>query len=431
MRYIRLAMGMMKKRWLFTVIIIIETAALLVLTNIMIASANSKYMLYEPYKELMDKKGVVLDAGNLNILECGNEDVKPFLEKFPDLISVIKFLEKKLDVKIHHSDQLAFVEECEPHSVMYRDKGRNISYILLDKEILEKWKLPLASGRYPMSERNSDGEIEILVSGGTDAHLNDVYNTPAGKIRVAGILTDNTYKPVANSTHDDGIQHGIDFESIFNYCIPIDVGTDLGGSFAIAAKELFSTGDDGYGADGYNIMPDSVWFVTYPDNISEEDFRSTTEYLSTIGMIRPNQTLATLTQATKKKINDIYYHMMPMIITAVIMVLLGSIGSSAISAVRQTRTFGIFFLCGCRKKDCLFIVGTEMLITLFISVILSLTCMIVMQILNFEYIIGMTFSMMNIFASTFLLLLIFVLSLVLPFGIIKTSSPVLTLKERV
>ena len=164
MRYIHLALGMMKKRWLFTVIIIIETAVLLVLTNIMIATANSKYMLYEPYKNLLTENGIVLDVSSLNMLECDNDDIKPFLEKFPDLRSVEKFLEKKLDVKIYHSDEFSFKVQTGPRSAMYRDRGNMISYILLDKDILEKWKLPLSCGRYPLSERNADGEIESITA---------------------------------------------------------------------------------------------------------------------------------------------------------------------------------------------------------------------------------------------------------------------------
>ena len=72
-----------------------------------------------------------------------------------------------------------------------------------------------------------------------------------------------------------------------------------------------------------------------------------------------------------------------------------------------------------------------MLITLFISTVLAVTGIIIMQKLHFEYLIGMTFGMMNIIVSVLLIVLIFILSLILPFGIIKTSSPVLTLKERV
>ena len=54
------------------------------------------------------------------------------------------------------------------------------------------------------------------------------------------------------------------------------------------------------------------------------------------------------------------------------------------------------------------------------------------QILSgFDYLIGMTFGVMNVVISLLLVLLLFVLSMILPLGIIKTSSPILTLKERV
>lgn len=424
MKYLPLTFGIMRRRWLFTLIIVIETAALLILTNTMIATVISKNMLYEPYRAILEKNGVVVDASNLNMMECSNEDIAPFLEKYPDTKSVINFLEKKLDVKVHYSEQLSFVKQIGPRSVMYMDKGNTLFYYLLDKEILSELKFPLSCGRYPSEDRNGNGEIEIIISGGTDAELNSVYDTPAGKMRVVGILTDNTYKPVGNTVDRDGMEQGGDRDSIFNYCLPFDSQTNLGGPFAIAAKGVFPEDNN-----GYNIIPNSIWFVTYKDNISEAEFERITEYLSTVGTIQKNQTLSTMKEETEKQINDIYYRMMPIIITAVIIVLSGLIGSAAVSTFRQVRTFGIFFLCGCRKKDCLIIVCIEMMITLLISALLALAGIIAMQHYGFEYLIGLTFGWMNVFISAILLLVLFVLSLILPFGIIRASSPVKTIKE--
>lgn len=424
MKYLPLTFGIMRRRWLFTLIIVIETAALLILTNTMIATVISKNMLYEPYRAILEKNGVVVDASNLNMMECSNEDIAPFLEKYPDTKSVINFLEKKLDVKVHYSEQLSFVKQIGPRSVMYLDKGNTLFYYLLDKEILSELKFPLSCGRYPSEDRNGNGEIEIIVSGGTDAELNSVYDTPAGKMRVVGILTDNTYKPVGNTVDRDGMEPGVDRDSIFNYCLPFDSQTNLGGPFAIAAKGVFPEDND-----GYNIIPNSIWFVTYKDNISEAESERITEYLSTVVTIQKNQTLSTMKEETEKQINDIYYRMMPIIITAVIIVLSGLIGSAAVSTLRQVRTFGIFFLCGCRKKDCIIIVCIEMMITLLISALLALAGIIAMQHYGFEYLIGLTFGWMNVFISAILLLVLFVLSLILPFGIIRASSPVKTIKE--
>ena len=424
MKYLPLTFGIMRRRWLFTLIIVIETAALLILTNTMIATVISKNMLYEPYRAILEKNGVVVDASNLNMMECSNEDIAPFLEKYPDTKSVINFLEKKLDVKVHYSEQLSFVKQIGPRSVMYMDKGNTLFYYLLDKEILSELKFPLSCGRYPSEDRNGNGEIEIIISGGTDAELNSVYDTPAGKMRVVGILTDNTYKPVGNTVDRDGMEQGGDRDSIFNYCLPFDSQTNLGGPFAIAAKGVFPEDNN-----GYNIIPNSIWFVTYKDNISEAESERITEYLSTVGTIQKNQTLSTMKEETEKQINDIYYRMMPIIITAVIIVLSGLIGSAAVSTLRQVRTFGIFFLCGCRKKDCIIIVCIEMMITLLISALLALAGIIAMQHYGFEYLIGLTFGWMNVFISAILLLVLFVLSLILPFGIIRASSPVKTIKE--
>ena len=424
MKYLPLTFGIMRRRWLFTLIIVIETAALLILTNTMIATVISKNMLYEPYRAILEKNGVVVDASNLNMMECSNEDIAPFLEKYPDTKSVINFLEKKLDVKVHYSEQLSFVKQIGPRSVMCLDKGNTLFYYLLDKEILSELKFPLSCGRYPSEDRNGNGEIEIIISGGTDAELNSVYDTPAGKMRVVGILTDNTYKPVGNTVDRDGMEQGGDRDSIFNCCLPFDSQTNLGGPFAIAAKGVFPEDNN-----GYNNIPNSIWFVTYKDNISEAESERITEYLSTVGTIQKNQTLSTMKEETEKQINDIYYRMMPIIITAVIIVLSGLIGSAAVSTLRQVRTFGIFFLCGCRKKDCIIIVCIEMMITLLISALLALAGIIAMQHYGFEYLIGLTFGWMNVFISAILLLVLFVLSLILPFGIIRASSPVKTIKE--
>ena len=426
MKYIQLAFGLMRRRWLFTLILIIEIAALLILSNTMYSTAAAKQMVYEPYMDILSEKGVVVDATSLDIMECSNEEITPFLEVYPDKKSVISFLEKRLagNVKIHYSDSLNFWKQTGPLSVMYRDKGNSLTYYLVEPVILSKMHYPLSCGRYPSKNRNENGEIEIIVSGGTDASLDSVYDTPAGKMRVVGILTDNTYKPVGSDIDRTGMEVGVDPDSIFNFVLPFDSQTNLGGPFAIAAKGVFP--EDG---DGYNIMANSVWFVSYGDDISDEDFAANTEYLNTVGTVQYGQTLSTMAQETERQINDIYYRMMPIIITAVIMVLLGLIGSAAISTLRQTRTFSIFFLCGCRKMDSLFIIGTETAITIIIASVLSAAGLIAMKLAGFEYLIGLSFGLGNILFSVIVIVMLFVLSMIIPFGMIRTASPVAIIKE--
>lgn len=426
MKYIQLAFGLMRRRWLFTLILIIEIAALLILSNTMYSTAAAKQMVYEPYREILSEKGVVVDATSLDIMECSNEEIAPFLEVYPDKKSVVTFLEKRLagDVKIHYSDSLSFWKQTGPLSAMYRDKGNSLTYYLVEPDILSKMNYPLSCGRYPSIDRNENGEIEIIVSGGTDASLDSVYDTPAGKMRVVGILTDSTYKPVGSDIDRTGMELGVDRDSIFNFVLPFDSQTNLGGPFAIAAKGVFPEN-----GDGYNIMANSIWFVSYGDNISDEDFAANTEYLNTVGTVQYGQTLATMAQETQRQINDIYYRMMPIIITAVIMVLSGLIGSAAISTLRQTRTFSIFFLCGCRKRDSLYIISAETGMTIIIASALAAIGIGVMKLAGFEYLIGLSFGIGNVLLSILVIFMLFVLSMIIPFGMIRTASPVALIKE--
>ena len=140
MKYIQLAFGLMRRRWLFTLVLIIEIAALLILTNTMYSTAAAKQMVYEPYRDILSENGVVVDATSLDIMECYNEEIAPFLEVYPDKKSVIAFLKKRLagDVKIHYSDSLSFWKQTGPLSAMYRDKGNSLTCITT-RSLLPTW----------------------------------------------------------------------------------------------------------------------------------------------------------------------------------------------------------------------------------------------------------------------------------------------------
>ena len=305
MKYLALTLNIMRKRWLFHVILVMELAALLILTNVMTATVNSKTMLLEPYRALMNEKGAVVQVENLMIMEeCTNEEIRPFLKTYPDLKGIISFLEKRLagQVKIHYTEHINFFQPVGPHSVMFHDKGETPYYYLLDRDILDKMQLPLSCGHWPCGERNAAGEAEIVISGGTDAHLNDVYDTPAGKIRVVGILTDNTYRPIGSNIDRSDMTAEVDRDSIFNYILPFDSQINLGGPFVIASKDAFSQNQE-----GYEIIPDTIWFVTYGNDISEEDFKANTDYLNTVGTVQYGETLSTLAEESERKINVIVH----------------------------------------------------------------------------------------------------------------------------
>ena len=432
MKYFKMAYNLIVSRFIFTLIIIFEVAALLILSNTIIGVYNGKNMLYKPYKDIFENNaGVAINVSNLvGRRETHNSDVEKLREEsgYVDASKVIKLIEDKLegDVKVYSNAQLIFFEPIGPKTEVGRIGGADsIDYYLVDDEIFGKLRLPLAQGRWASSEKTSNGEIEIVVSGGTDAKLGNVYDTPAGKLKVVGILTDNTYIPPGKGyeeEHEGGLPPVE--RNIFGYYLPFDTEVSMIPSFCIADKKLFENAPD-----KYNWIEGSDWFISYGEGLTDKQIKSNTEYLSTIGYVEDKWDFSTIVDESNKKLGDIYLRMLPIMITAVVVVLAGLIGSVAMSTIRQMKTFGIFFLCGCRWRDCIKIISANIIMVFGIAVILAIAGGFAMSTMNLEYLIGFSLDWNNLIFSIGILGVMYLLSIILPHNIIKSSSPVETIKE--
>ncbi|MBQ9673965.1 MAG: hypothetical protein IJV39_04995 [Ruminococcus sp.] len=437
MKYFKIAYNMLINRILFNLVIVLEIAAVLVLTNTVVATWNSKTMLYDPYKDILKNDGMViytgaLDSANTAVLKKIQKE-NGYNEVYMDNAKVAEYVEKTLkgDVKVYRTSVERFPagENNGPTSTISTDNESNILYYLMDKEVFDKFRLPLSEGRWASAEKNSDGEIEIVVSQGTTAELNKVYDTPAGKIKVVGILTSNTYTPPG--TNANRSEDSSELESLFNYTGVFDLGVSTD-AFAIVNRELFTTKGEMY------HLPEDFWFVSYGKGLSSDDIKGNDDYLmENIGeaaMYDSNgdyETFKALDNATQNEINKIYLQMLPIVLAALIVVLAGLIGSVAISTVKQIKNFGIFFLCGCRWKDCKKIITAQLAVLFAISCLFTVLSIWGMNAMNLNADMGLTFKLNNVLISLAILAVMYLLAIILPRNIIKTSSPVETIKENV
>ena len=120
--------------------------------------------------------------------------------------------------------------------------------------------------------------------------------------------------------------------------------------------------------------------------------------------------------------------MLPIIIAAAVIIMAGVICSIAIATVRQIKNFGIFILCGSSWKDCTRIITAYLTIFSF-AIVLTLFSMAVMKIINMDYLMGSVYEMNNLAISIAEIAVMYLLAIILPHNIIKTTSPVETIKE--
>ena len=426
MRYFKLAYDIFINKFLFNLLVILEIAAMLILTNTVIATYNSKKMLYEPYKEMLSHNGVVfINAGFEEGYYDDKKEIQEIYDKYnylsyPAIIEMFKeHLRGNTEIVYTisrglRSDEGGLISMLEGYDTDV------VNALYIDHSIFEKLRMPLASGRWASSEKNENGEIEIVISGGTNAVLDKVYDTPLGKMKVVGILTDNTYVPP--SEFPESINDKL---SIFNYYKPFDCNVSTRPPFALVDMNLFSNTAE------YTRFS-STWFISYENGLSEEDIAYNTNYLKQFGQVRDvygEENFSTLSEQSEKYLNDIYTRMLPIVIAAAVVILAGLIGSVAISTIKQIKNFGIFFLCGCRWKDCTRIIIAYLTILFSVAAVLTVLCIAVMKIINMDYLIGSVYEMNNLAISIAEIAVMYLLAIILPHNIIKTTSPVETIKE--
>lgn len=424
-RYFKLAYDIIINNILFNLLIILEVTGMLVLTNTVIASYNSKQMLYLPYKDILYEKGVVFAAYGHEILEFSeNKDVQAICERHKGNIDYRELTDLLLnnlngDVTIRYTLSDA-IENDKLRSLMSGDQANMIILYSIDHDIFEKFRIPLSEGRWASSEKNDAGETEAVISYGTNADLNKVYDTKYGKIKIVGILTQSTYIPPGQFTVDDQTE----MRSIFDYYQSFDSTISLHAPFILMDQS-------NYPADMY-FEPDSIWFISYGENISENEINANNEYLKQFGEIRSkygDESFQTVNEKSIQAINDTYLRMLPMILSAAVVVLAGLIGSVAIATIRQKRNFGIFFLCGCQHKDCTKIIFAYLSILFTASAFLTVMIILVMKFLNMDGLIGTVYDWNNLTISFAEVAVMYILAVILPHNIIKTASPIEAVKE--
>lgn len=395
MKYLRYGCLSMTKNMLFTVIMVLEIVAMLVSTNLMIANINSREVLKKPYEDILTQNSYICNC-------MPNNDNEEEYYKFYSLFD--KFKSAK---------------------VTYLDR----SYI--DDDVFFKMALPLKSGSWPKKARDDLGRPYVVITPDYCKNAGDIIDIPeVGEAVVAGVLTDITYLPNVPADIDcvTDLYQPVDFtESLSN----IENGTVsmLTHQYqtALMASSCDKNGDYGF-----------VCILTYNDDISDEDIAYNKKVMQEIKDFKFSldeeyddvthryefKSLSQAKENTDNYVAEIYNQLIPIMLVVFAIVLIGLIGSVAINTAAQIKNYGVYFLCGSKWSDCLKISFANILIILLFSCGLSAALLSVGQSMNLDFLIGRAYGWNNLFISAAMVLGMIVLALIIPFFIIRFTSPV-------
>lgn len=401
LKYFKYGFYSVVKKPLFNMLIVLELAAILVVGNMAIAAYNSRSTFYAPYKDILTQDGFFFIGKGLGSYDK-DLTIKNMCDSFEGDVTVINNYGLQLV-----TDDMWFT--------------RNIFSV--DSGIFSKLKLPIIEGRWANSSKNENGEIETVVFKGSDKDdervrlgsvLNGKINDKPCKLKIVGVIGEEQYVPSLATN----IQINNSKSNVMNfYDVPL---TSNACTFFVSASADEILSDP-------HFIAQTVSFMYYNASPSDEIRQRNKEKL-----MANSKNLALLSEYNKNSldyINEQYIKLLPILICVFVIVLAELICSVAMNTRSQMRNYGIYFLCGCRWKDCLKISLSYSLIILIGGCIVGTTAFLVFQNSDYAAMFEQNLAVNNIYITLIITAFILILSLVIPFMQIYKTSPVETIKE--
>ena len=401
LKYFKYGFYSVIKKPLFNMLIVLELAAILVVGNMAIAAYNSRSAFYDPYKDILTQDGFFFIGKGF-----GSYDKDLTIKNMCDSLEG--------DVTVINNYGLQLVTD---------DMWFTRNILSVDSGIFSRLKLPVIEGRWANSSKNENGEIETVVFKGSDKDderlrlgnvIDGKINDKPCKLKIVGVIGEEQYIPsLALNTHISNTK-----SNVMNfYDVPLTSNACM---FFVSSAADETLSDP-------HFMAQTVSFMYYNSTPSDDIRQGNKEKL-----MANSKNLALLSEYNQNSldyINEQYIKLLPILICVFVIVLAELICSVAMNTRSQMRNYGIYFLCGCRWKDCLKISLSYSLIILIGGCIVGTAAFLVFQNSEYAAMFEQNLAVNNIYITLIIAAVILILSLVIPFMQIHKTSPVETIKE--
>ena len=419
MKYIKYGLYSFVRKPIFNLLIIIEIAAIFIIGNMSIAVYNFRSVLYQPYADIISKDGYIYTS-SFHL---------PYDEK-EKLIKMYNSLEGDIDITYGYYFQGFTFDEHFPRDLFSKNSPASRNFYAFDDKIYSKFNLPLKDGRWAYSQKNDKGQIEAVVAEISDTNLKvgDVikFVTPVlsesgsdftyedfNEVVIVGIIANDQYVPqlLLSKRNEKSDVIG---------CYSIPEKTQAAVFLVNADSDVRFKNDANIGL--------STAFITY-NTPPDEDIRRANEIrLQSAGRANIID-MQTFQNNSLEYLMEQYIKLLPILLCVFIVVLTELICSVAINTHRQMRNYGIYFLCGCQWKGCLKISAAYAAIIMAGGTILGAVGFLLFSFSDYAKLFEQNIQLNNLYVSLAVVAVMFLLSLIIPFFMVRRTSPVETLRE--
>ena len=322
---IRFGIRELREGVLINLIVILQTAVILVILLSIITAIRSRYTYYEPIRDYISGDGTVCYFDQARILS--KEELKNSLHGNPSVYCSYKLFAENvyIDFQVYDNDLLAH-------------------YTPICKE--GEW----------ITQSDDPDTVHTVVFEKSGFHIGSTYSikTESGEktALVTGVMDDSTLVLYMNNAY----AAQSDFRMLY-----ADAGR-------FTQKIMFMSSSE---ADKLNMLQiaSGISFIAYHDTLTEQEKADNSEVISLYGtQLRIEND--TLRANSFRYIFEQLRVLSPVVISIAILLFISLVCSNAVFANRQRRTFAIFEMLGLTRSGCLRIAAWKSLLLSLISVVL-------------------------------------------------------------
>jgi|GEM_PF-2501461 hypothetical protein len=400
MKYLILGFNLFCRNIILNLILVLQLVVATVLINMALGLINSYFIIQTYFEKIADEKGAYF---------------MPLTEAIHN---------PHLDVDSDIDDVLAELKEVKEVSTIYKyyfkKDGNCYLATSYDSYISRKIKLALSKGVWYSDSQVEEGIVPVVVSSQSKGFeigrvipvtIYDPSNDPSGeepavKLKVVGVL-----KPPPYILSYSGGGSATSSDRIFNRYNEKFVG---------APAIIFERSALGEYTD-YYLHRDPFLMVFFNDSITEAVYNNNLEKMAKRGFVQP---IDQMYLEGEKKIKDEIKYKLPLIICILSISLIGMVSLNILNTLLHRKVFAIFYICGSRWKNCLWILLAYMLFMVFLSLLILLVIFYLATQNGTIIDMGIYISFNNVLVTFGVNLAIIILSLVIPNIILKNTYPI-------
>lgn len=401
----------------FNVFIIVQLAFVFAMIVFMISSVQQNLRYYLPLKNYLNNDGVYITAGMNSMFDTGSD--KDTLLDYSDYFDNALY-SKQLFLAGELSESEIAKSENDFNYIPESDNQYEANAYTYYKNVIDLYTPVMADGEWLSKVESYSDEENVLHAVITE---ND-YGLKVGDVYTQGLfVNDSGYKNfkikvigvMKSGTRSFGMVH--DYDSRIKL-----TAKDMYKSYSTEQEGvplvLFSA-DELNKYNCYSFISGGA-MIKFKDGLSDEEYEKAVESSYGLGTFIEFKEIR---ENSLKEVKSELIVLTPIIGGIILLVIVSVLSMSAVNTNKQLRNYGIYYMCGCRWKQCTMINALSIFIAEIAAAILAYAGLKFADVFGFLKNTIVTLGVWQLLGCLCVVAITLIAALIMPAVIIGKSTP--------